>query len=60
MPPERFATQRLGQEVRALIVRGHVDELDRLSGHHVTIPVVLDVNALGSLMMNRVLCNLTR
>ena len=60
MPPERFATQSLGQEVRALVVRGHVDELDCMSGHHVTNPVELDVDMLGSLVVNRVLCQLTR
>ena len=46
MSPECFASQSLGKEIRALVVSGHVDELDYLGGHHVAIPMVLDVDML--------------
>jgi hypothetical protein len=40
-------------EVGTLIIRVHIDELDRFSGDHVEDPVVLDVNTvLGPLVIN--------
>jgi hypothetical protein len=33
-----------GQEVRSLVLRGHINELNRPRGDHVPDPVVLDIN----------------
>ena len=55
MSPEYVPTHSLGQDVRALILRRDVDDLDRSRCNHVPDPVVLDVDMLGALMMDRVL-----
>jgi hypothetical protein len=38
-----------------LVLRGHIDELNRPRGDHVSDPVVLDINMLGPLVVNGVL-----
>ena len=42
----------LGEKVRALLSHEHVNELDRFRCHHITDPVVLEVNLLRPLMMH--------
>jgi hypothetical protein len=55
VPPENVTAQSLGQEVRSWVLRGHIDELNRPRGDHVSDPVVLDINMLGPLVVNGIL-----
>jgi hypothetical protein len=57
--PESISLKSLGQEVGTLIIRVHIDELDRCKQDHVADPMVLDVNVLGPLVMNWILRELT-
>jgi hypothetical protein len=57
--PESISSKSLGQEVGTLIIRVHIDELDRCRRDHVTDPVDLDVNVLGPLVINWILRELT-
>ena len=44
--PKDITMEGLGEEVRALLSSGHVNELNRLKRHHITDSVVLDRYAL--------------
>ena len=51
MTPKDIAREGLGKDVRAGLSRRHMNELDRLKCHHITDPVVLDVDMLRPLIM---------
>ena len=52
MTPKDITREGLGEEVRALLSRRHVNELDRLRRHHITDLVVIVVDMLRPLMMH--------
>jgi hypothetical protein len=52
--PEDIPSQSLGQEIRTLIIGGHMDNLNSVRGDHIADPVELDVDVLGALVVDMV------
>ena len=46
MTPKDITREGLGEEIRALLSRGHANELDRLRHHQITDPMALNVDML--------------
>ena len=59
MMPIDITRKGLGEEVRALLNRGHVNEIDSIRRHHIADAVAPDADMLRTLMMHWVHGKLT-
>ena len=52
MTPKDITRLGVGDELRALLSGGHINELDCRRRHHIMDPVVFDIDMLRLLMMH--------